>query len=159
MLMVFAGKTEICGCTPAPESEIVAGEFVALLTTDTLPTTLPAAAGTKPTFNEALCPAARLSGNERPPALKPAPVTFTCEMVTAVLPEFIRATVCAVLGLPTNTFPKLKLLVLVESRYVWIGGAWGAMPVPDSGTVITPPDVRLSAKDRFPEKLFAESGR
>ena len=33
------------------------------------------------------------------------------------------------------------------------------MPVPDSGTVTSPPEVRLSAKDKLPEKLLAESGR
>jgi len=114
--MVFAGKTEICGCTPAPERVIVAGELVALLTTDTLPATLPAAVGANPTLSEAFCPAARLSGKEIPLTLKPAPVTFTWETLTALFPEFVRATVCAPPVLPTSTFPKLKLLVLVESR-------------------------------------------
>ena len=31
------GTTEICGCTPVPVRLIVVGEFVALLTTETLP--------------------------------------------------------------------------------------------------------------------------
>ncbi len=33
------------------------------------------------------------------------------------------------------------------------------MPVPETGMVFIPPDVRLSAKERLPEKLVAESGR
>ena len=40
-----AGLTEICGCTPVPLSEMVAGEFVALLVTVTPPVTLPVAVG------------------------------------------------------------------------------------------------------------------
>jgi len=59
---------------PVPESEIVAGELVALLTTDTLPATLPATVGASPIFSETLCPAARLSGSEKPLKVKPAPV-------------------------------------------------------------------------------------
>jgi len=152
-----AGTTEICGCTPVPESEIVAGELLALPTTDTLPNTLPAAVGANPTLSETLCPAARLSGNDKPLTLKPAPVTFSCERLTVLLPEFVRATVCAPLVLPTITFPKLKLFVLVESKYVGLGDDGGAMPVPESGTVSMPPEVRLSAKERVPEKLFTES--
>jgi hypothetical protein len=141
-----------------PESEIVAGELLALLTTDTLPSTLPAAVGANPTFRATLCPAARLSGNDKPLTVKPAPVTFTCERLTVLFPEFVRTTVCAPLVLPTITFPKLKLFVLVESRYVTVGDGAAAMPVPESGTVSMPPEVRLSAKERVPEKLFTESG-
>ncbi len=153
-----AGTTEICGCTPVPESEIVAGELLALLTTDTLPNTFPAAVGPNPTLSETLCPTARLSGDDKPLTLKPAPVTFTCERLTVPLPEFIRATVCAPLALPTITFPKLKLFVLVKSRYVTVGDGAAAIPVPESGTVSMPLEVRLSAKERVPEKLFTESG-
>ena len=96
--LTLVGTTDICGCIPAPESEIVAGELVALLTTDTLPDTLPATVGANPTLSEALCPAARLSGNGIPLTLKPAPVTLTCEMITVLFPELVRATVCVPLA-------------------------------------------------------------
>src|SRR5690242_373159 len=52
------GKFAADCCTPLPLSEITAGEFVALLATDTEPLTLPAAVGAKLTFNVAVCPAA-----------------------------------------------------------------------------------------------------
>lgn len=39
--LMLEGMTEICGCTPVPLKEIVAGELVALLTTLTLPATAP----------------------------------------------------------------------------------------------------------------------
>jgi hypothetical protein len=154
--LTLVGTTEICGCIPAPESEIVAGELVALLTTDTLPATLPAIVGANPTLSEALCPVARLRGKDKPLTLKPAPVTFTCETVTVLFPEFVRTTVCAPLALPTITFPKLKLLVLVESRYVWVGEGRGAMPVPATETVLIVPAV--ARNERLPEKLLVESG-
>jgi len=154
--LTLVGTTDICGCIPAPESEIVAGELVALLTTDTLPDTLPATVGANPTLSEALCPAARLTGNGIPLTLKPAPVTLTCEMITVLFPELVRATVCVPLALPTITFPKLKLLALVESRYVWIGAGGGAAPVPETKTVLLAPE--RVAKERLPEKLLAESG-
>ena len=48
------GITEICGCTPLPLSEIVAGEFVALLTKLRPPVALPTVAGAKLTASEML---------------------------------------------------------------------------------------------------------
>ncbi len=90
--LALAGTTEICGSTPAPESAIVAGELVALLSTDTLPVTLPVAVGAKATFSEALCPAARVNGRVIPLTLNPAPATFTCEMLTLLLPVLLSLT-------------------------------------------------------------------
>ena len=43
--LTLDGVTEICGCTPAPLKEIVAGEVVALLTTLMLPATAPVPVG------------------------------------------------------------------------------------------------------------------
>src|SRR5438128_2533506 len=45
------GKAALAGCAPVPDREIVVGEFVAVLATDTEPLTLPAAEGAKATFN------------------------------------------------------------------------------------------------------------
>ena len=60
-----------------------------------------------------------------PLALKPPPVTFTLtpEMVTLVLPLFVRVAVSELL-LPTLTLPKLKLDVLRPKSFV------AASPVP-----------------------------
>ena len=65
-------------CDPVPDSETVAGEFVALLITETLPVVLPAAVGAKVTLNDVLFPAARVSGNDRLLVLNPVPVTAAC---------------------------------------------------------------------------------
>jgi hypothetical protein len=51
---------------PSPEREIVAGEFVALLATVTLPDELPAARGENVASNVADCPGARINPAETP---------------------------------------------------------------------------------------------
>ena len=57
------------GAIPLPVNAIVVGEFVALLITETPPVTLPAATGEKATVNVAFCPAARVRGTAKPPAM------------------------------------------------------------------------------------------
>ena len=52
--LTLDGVTEICGCTPAPLREIVAGELVAVLTTLTLPATTPTDAGANFAVSERL---------------------------------------------------------------------------------------------------------
>ncbi len=52
--LTLDGVTEICGCTPVPLKEIVAGELVALLTTLMLPATAPVAAGANFAVSERL---------------------------------------------------------------------------------------------------------
>lgn len=126
--LALAGLTEVCGCTPVPLNAIVAGEFVAVLTTLRLPAALPAVAGAKPTVSVKLCPAARVTAPVKPLTLNPAPLTAACEMVTLPVPLFVSVIVCVAL-LPTSALPKLRLLVLAESRYVCAGGA-GDTPVP-----------------------------
>ena len=58
-----------------PEREILVGEFVALLATETVPVRLPLTVGANLTLKETLCPGARLRGRERPLMLNPLPVT------------------------------------------------------------------------------------
>jgi len=53
-------------CVPSPERVIVAGEFVALLATVTLPGELPAAEGENVASRVADCPGARISPPETP---------------------------------------------------------------------------------------------
>jgi hypothetical protein len=96
--------------TPLPLRAIVAGEFAALLFTNTLPVTEPVAVGAKFTLNVVLCPAVKVSG-VRPLTLKPAPETLSEETFTLALPVLVNVTVLPLL-LPTFTFPKLKLLGL-----------------------------------------------
>jgi hypothetical protein len=71
------GMTEICGCTPVPLREIVAGELVALLTTLILPATVPVAAGEKLAVSERLWPAARVTPPANPVTLNPVPEVTT----------------------------------------------------------------------------------
>jgi hypothetical protein len=87
--------------------------LVALLTTDTLPVTLPEVVGLKITLKVVVCPAAKVRGSVRPLVLKPAPETLIWEMVTLEV-ELVSVT-GRVLLLPTATFPKLTLVGLAES--------------------------------------------
>jgi hypothetical protein len=65
--------TECC-LAPVAETDTTAGEFEAVLATERLPVTLPAAAGSKITVKVVFCPAARLKGKAGPLTLNPAPV-------------------------------------------------------------------------------------
>ena len=73
---VLVGLAVISRVTPVADRETVAGELVALLTTERLPMTLPLVAGAKVALRVAVWPAVRMSGNKRPLVLKPDPVTF-----------------------------------------------------------------------------------
>jgi len=86
------GATEISGCTPVPLSGMIAGEFVAVLTTVMLPEKFPAVVGAKPTLNEELCPEARVRDPEKPLTLNPAPEEVNDETVTDPVPVLVKVT-------------------------------------------------------------------
>jgi hypothetical protein len=90
--VTLLGITEICGCTPLPLNEIVAGELVALLITLRLPVVLPAVAGVKLTVSVKLWPAARVMAPEKPLTANPAPVMAACETLTLPVPVFVTET-------------------------------------------------------------------
>ena len=69
---------------------MVAGEFVALLLTVTLPVASPFAAGAKVMVKVVDWPALRMSPFA-PLALNPAPAIETCEMVILAFPAFVMA--------------------------------------------------------------------
>jgi len=79
--------------TPVPLRAMVAGEFGALLTSETLPVKLPVAAGAKATLKLLDWPTARVSGKVSPLRLNPAPLTVAEEMVRLAVPELVRVTV------------------------------------------------------------------
>lgn len=119
VLGVQVSETEwFTAATPVPDSAIASGEFVALLATDTLPVALPGADGVNVAVKFAVCPAARMSPEETPEALKPAPVTVTFEIVIVELPALVSVTVCeAVFGmvtLPKFTDEELELSKRVD---------------------------------------------
>jgi hypothetical protein len=95
--------------TPVPLRAIVSGELGALLTSETVPVTLPAAPGVKATLNVALLPAAMVSGTVMPVGLKPLPDTVAWEMVTLAVPALDNLMVCELL-VPVTTLPKLALV-------------------------------------------------
>src|ERR1700737_3745334 len=86
---IQTGNAEIGGGTPAPASVITAGEFVALLTTDTLPVKLPATVGVNAGFSEMDWLGFRTLPAGPPLALNPTPVTVTLEIVTFEFPVFV----------------------------------------------------------------------
>lgn len=72
--------------TPVPDREIVAGEFLALLVTVTLPVTLVVDDGVKLTIKVVDCPGVKIRPEETPLAVNPAPEMETFETVTFELP-------------------------------------------------------------------------
>ena len=151
--LVVLGVSWSVWATPLADKAIVAGEFVALLMTETLPVTLPAVSGVKVMVKLALCPAAKVSGTAKPVAVKPAPDTATCETLTLLLPVFVSTTVCEPLP-PTSTLPRFKEVALAESRQD-VAGEEGACveftPVPDTVTDCVPRMFRLKETVMFPE--------
>jgi hypothetical protein len=135
---------------PVPVSAIVAGEFVALLTTDTLPVTLPTAVGAKATFTVADWLGIKMVPDVTPLVLNPVPVTVTPEIVTFEFPLFVNVSPNELL-VPTPTFPKLRFVGFAPSRKV------AATPVPlkeiakgEAGALLT--------RETEPVTVPAESG-
>ena len=148
--LMLEGMTEICGCTPVPLREITEGELVAVLTTVTLPETLPAEVGAKLTLRLADCPAARLRGSVIPLALYPAPLALICEMETVELPVLEIVTLWAAVE-PVARLPKLREVGVVES--------WSAVETPVPARGITRDEFgALLMSVMLPEKLPAEAG-
>ncbi len=148
--LTLAGITEICGWTPAPLSEIVAGELVALLVTVTLPERLPAVAGVNDTLKEVDCPAERVSGSAGAVSMNPAPLSLIADMDTLALPVFVKVTLCFVL-VPVVMLPKLSELGLAAS--------WRIVDTPVPARATTSGELdELFTSVRLPERLLAEAG-
>jgi len=81
---------------------------------ETLPPALPVAEGVNCALKVVFCPAASVSGTDKPVMLNPVPDALAAEIVTPAAPELLNVMVCVPL-LPTSTFPKLKLNGLGES--------------------------------------------
>lgn len=148
--LTLEGMTEICDCTPVPLRVIVEGEFVALLTTVTLPERLPVEAGVNVTPKDLDCPTARVRGSVIPLVLKPVPVALICETETLELPVFEIVTFCVALE-PVARLPKFSDVGDTESCSV------EAAPVPLRG--ITSDEVgALLISVMLPEKVPAVAG-
>lgn len=93
-----------CTFVPVPLSAIAAGEFEALLTNETLCEAVLADCGANVNEKEALCPAARVRGKDRPLMENGAPMEGADEIVTFA-PVALSVAVLVEL-LPTATLPK-----------------------------------------------------
>ncbi len=79
-----------------------------MLVMEAVPLALPVAEGANCAVRVVFCPAASVSGRDKPLMLKPVPEALAAERVTLAVPELVNVTVCDPL-LPTRTFPKLTL--------------------------------------------------
>ena len=148
VLAVQVSVTECeAGCTPVPESVIVAGELVALLVTVTLPGSEPALDGVKVTFSVAVVPAATIWPEETPLAVYPAPEMVTLETVTLEFPPLVKVTERLLL-LPMLTVEKFKAVVLGVSCMV------EAVTVRVAALLVTLPPALLTVTVNC-EPLFA----
>jgi hypothetical protein len=101
------GATVRPGCVPMPVREMEAGEFEASLVTVNIPFAAPVACGANCICTVTLCPTATDPDGLAPTKVNPAPEIVACEMFTAAVPVLVRLTLCAVVVLPTASFPKL----------------------------------------------------
>jgi hypothetical protein len=88
-----AALVGVLSWAPAEVTLFVVSEELPLSVT--FPLTAPADFGVKVTLNEALWPAARVSGNPKPLTVKAALLAESCETVTLVPPEFVSMTAFA----------------------------------------------------------------
>ncbi len=134
---------------PVPDSEMVAGEPVALLATDTLPVSEPAAVGENTTLKVKVWPAESVTGVPAPTRLNPAPVSEMLEIVTLEFPLLVTVTVC-VADDPVFTLPNARLVVLNASVWVAVtpvplnaivAGEFGALLTMETAPVTEPADA------------------
>jgi hypothetical protein len=133
-----AGETVIAvvgAATPVPDTETLAGEFVALLATLTVPVTAPAVVGLKLTIKVVVAFGATVT-LPMELALKPVPLVVTPEITTLEVPLFVSVTPSELLAF-TVTLPKLRLVGLGASTGVGVGaGVVVVVPVPARETDI-----------------------
>jgi len=117
----------VTAAVPVPVRLSVVVVGCALLVKVSVPLAAPVVCGLKVTVNDALCPAAIVTGSDRPlrlnaPLLEPAPVTVTLAPLAVSVPV-------AVPLLPTVTLPSARVVGATVSC-----PAAPPVPVPESGT-------------------------
>lgn len=90
---------------PLPLSAIRVGEFEALLANETFRDAAPDDFGVNVNENGVLCPAVRVSGNDRP-LIENGALIEGAEVMVTLAPDALRVAVFVAL-LPTATLPKL----------------------------------------------------
>jgi hypothetical protein len=139
VLAVHPRVTECCtAATPVPETEMLAGEAVALLVIVTVPLAAVVPVGANVTVSVTFCPGVSVSGGVTPLMPKPKPVvTLAPEIVKFALPLLVSVTVCVPV-VPSVTFPKLTLFELTPRTRV------AATPVPVNGSAVGEVDTLLT---------------
>jgi len=125
-----------------PDRVIESGELVALLATEMLPEALPEVDGVNVAVKVAVCAGFRISPEDTPEALKPAPETVTFEIVMVEFPAFVSVTFCVPL-LETFTLPKLTDEELEFSKRV------AAVTVSTAALLVALPALLLTATVNF----------
>ena len=120
-----------------------------MLVMETLPVALPVAEGANCPLKVVLCPAASVSGTDKPVMLKPVPEVLAAEIVTLAVPELLKVKVCVPLP-PTSTLPKLKLEGLAVSV--------PCTPVPLNAIAAGDPGALL-LMEMLPEALPVDAGK
>lgn len=129
LVLAFHDKSTLCeaAAVPVPVRFSVVVVGWALLVKVSVALAAPVVCGLKVTVNDALCPAAIVTGSDRPlrlnaPLLEPAPVTVTLAPLAVKVPV-------AVPLLPTATLPSASVVGATVSC-----PAAPPVPVPESGT-------------------------
>jgi len=99
--------------TPMPPAGIITDAVNWSLVREMLPEALPVTSGVKLAENVVPCPLGNVIGNDGPVTVKPPPDAMACEIVTAIVPEFVIVKFCLLVE-PTATLPKLRLAGLAE---------------------------------------------
>ena len=120
-----------------------------MLVMETLPLMLPVAGGANCALKVVFCPAARVSGRDKPLMVNPVPEALAAEMVTLAVPELLNVMGCVPL-LPTSTFPKLKLEGL--------GVSVPCTPVPLKAIAAGDPGALL-LMEMLPDALPVDAGK
>lgn len=130
--------------------------MVALLVTVSVPVALPDVAGVNVVLQEAVCPAAKVTGRLRPLMLKPAPLVVAAVSVTLAVPVFVIVTFCVAV-LPRLTFPKLMLVGDADTCSVTpaplkatVAGEFAALLV----TLIAPVELPVAVGAKVAEKAL-----
>jgi len=132
VLPVHDKFTEYTGAgVPLPVSAAVVGEPVALLVKVNVALTVTAAVGVNVTVKGTLCPAASVTGSDKPLTVKTellvlAPVTVTLATLALSVPDAVPLS-------PTTTLPRESVAGITESC-PWLT----ATPLPVSDSVVVP---------------------
>jgi len=86
---VLAVQLRLTLWVPVPDRDSLPGEFVALLTNETLPVKLPPVVGENTTFRLVFWPEDNVNGKVKLLTLKPVPVRVVWDRVTLAVPVFV----------------------------------------------------------------------